>query len=291
MLAFPILFVLLLWIFRGLVAALLPLLVGGLAIVGTFLGLRLVTTEITPLSVYAVNLVTGLGLAIDYSLFIVSRYREEIANTGAGREALLRTLSTAGRTVLFSSLTVAVALASLLVFPIRFLYSMGVGGMLVSLIAAVVALVVLPAILSLLGERVNALSFGSWRRAAETEARSAESTPFYRISHAVMRRPVVVAVATSVLLVTLGLPLLGVKLTSVDASVLPEEASARQVDEALEEEFPPGQESPIYLAVKARTTIRERPARSWAITRPSSKICPTSKPSRNRGPSARMPGR
>ncbi|MDQ3589839.1 MAG: MMPL family transporter [Actinomycetota bacterium] len=253
MLAFPILFVLLLWIFRGLVAALLPLLVGGLAIVGTFLGLRLVTTEITPLSVYAVNLVTGLGLglAIDYSLFIVSRYREEIASTGPGREALLRTLSTAGRTVLFSSLTVAVALASLLVFPIRFLYSMGVGGMLVSLIAAVVALVVLPAILSLLGERVNALSFGRWRRAAETEARSAESTPFYRISHAVMRRPVVVAVATSVLLVTLGLPFLGIKLTSVDASVLPKEASARQVDEALEEEFPPGQESPIYLAVKA----------------------------------------
>src|SRR3712207_6513640 len=122
MLAFQILFVLLLWIFRGLVAALLPLLVGGLAIVGTFLGLRLVTTEITPLSVYAVNLVTGLGLglAIDYSLFIVSRYREEIASTGAGREAMLRTLSSAGRTVLFSSLTVAVALASLLVFPIRF---------------------------------------------------------------------------------------------------------------------------------------------------------------------------
>ena len=252
MLAFPLLLALLLWIFRGVVAALLPLLVGGLAIVGTFLGLRIVT-EATPLSVYALNLVTGLGLglAIDYSLFIVSRYREEISRSGPGREALLRTLSSAGRTVLFSSLTVAVALASLLVFPQRFLYSMGVGGMLVALVAAVAALVVLPAILSLLGSRVNALSIGRWRRAADAEARSAQSTPWYRLSHAVMRRPVTVTVATSVLLVTLGLPFLGIEFTSVDAGVLPQETGARQVDDAIEDDFPPSRTSPIYLAVQA----------------------------------------
>jgi len=254
MLAFPILFVLLLWVFRGFVAALLPLIIGGLAVVGTFVGLRVVATEVTPLSVYALNLVTGLGLglAIDYSLFIVSRYREEIARTGPGREALYRTLSTAGRTVLFSSLTVATALASLLVFPLRFLYSMGVGGMIVSLVAAFAALVVLPAILSLLGERVNALSFGRWRRAADEEARSVGASPWYRLASAVMRRPATVAIATTVLLITLSLPFLGIRFTAVDADVLPKETPARQVADALENDFPENGASPVQIAVRAK---------------------------------------
>jgi len=253
MLAFPILFVLLLWIFRGLVAAVLPLLVGGLAVVGTFVGLRIVATEVTPLSVYALNLVTGLGLglAIDYSLFIVSRYREEIARSGPGREALYRTLSTAGRTVLFSSLTVASALAALLVFPLRFLYSMGVGGIIVSLVAAAVALIVLPAILGLLGERVNALSFGRWRRAADEEARSVAASPWYRLAGAVMRRPATVAIATTALLITLSSPFLGIRFTAVDADVLPKEAPARQVADVLEDEFPENGASPIQIAVRA----------------------------------------
>ena len=154
------------------VAALLPLLVGGLAIVGTLLMLR-VASELGSISIFALNLVTGLGLglAIDYSLFIVSRYREEIARTGPGLEAMRRTMATAGRTVLFSSLTVAGALASLLVFPQRFLYSMGIGGSLVALIAAAIALVVLPAVLTLLGERVNSLAPAFLRRRAERDAR------------------------------------------------------------------------------------------------------------------------
>jgi len=255
MLAFPILFVLLLWIFRGLVAAVLPLLVGGLAVVGTFVGLRIVATEVTPLSIYALNLVTGLGLglAIDYSLFIVSRYREEIARTGPGRDALYRTLSTAGRTVLFSSLTVAAALAALLVFPLRFLYSMGIGGMIVALVAAGAALIVLPAILSLLGERVNALSFGRWRRAADDEARSVAASPWYRLAQAVMRRPGAVAVATTVLLLTLSAPFLGIRFTAVDADVLPKETQARQVADALENDFPESGASPIQLAIQAPT--------------------------------------
>ena len=150
--AFPLLFVLSLLFFRSLVAALLPLMVGGLAIVGTFLMLR-VASELTSVSIFALNLVTGLGLglAIDYSLFIVSRYREEIARSGPGPAAMRRTLATAGRTVLFSSLTVAGAIASLAVFPQRFLYSMGIGGFCVALIAAAIALIVLPAVLTLLG--------------------------------------------------------------------------------------------------------------------------------------------
>jgi uncharacterized membrane protein YdfJ with MMPL/SSD domain len=127
--AFPILFLLSLLFFRSLVAAALPLLVGGLTIVGAMLMLT-VASELGSISVFALNLVIGLGLglAIDYSLFIVSRYREEIAKSGPGLEAMRRTMATAGRTVLFSALTVAGALASLLVFPQRFLYSMGVGG-------------------------------------------------------------------------------------------------------------------------------------------------------------------
>ncbi len=123
------------------------------------------------MSVFALNLTTGLGLglAIDYSLFIVSRYREEMAKRGPGAEALRATLATAGRTVFFSSLTVAAALASLLVFPQRFLYSMGLGGTLVALIAAAVALVVLPAVLALLGHRVNSLAPRWLQRRRENE--------------------------------------------------------------------------------------------------------------------------
>ncbi len=238
--------------FRSLVAALLPLLVGGLSIVLTFLGLR-VASELGSVSVFALNLVTGLGLglAIDYSLFIVSRYREEIERFGPGAEALRATLATAGRTVLFSSLTVAAALASLLVFPQRFLYSMGLGGVMVALIAASVALVVLPAVLALLGTRVNALAPKRLQRAAARDARPAEHGFWYRLSRTVMRRPARIAIASAATLIALGIPFLGIQFNAVDAGVLPESASARQVDDALERDFPPAQTDPIYLAVEA----------------------------------------
>ena len=163
LLAFPFIFLLSLLFFRSLVAALLPPLLGGLAIVMTLFALRIVS-GFMDLSVFAVNFVTGLGLglAIDYSLFIVSRYREEAATRGFGPDALRRTLQTAGRTVLFSSLTVAAAIASLMIFPQRFLRSMGVGGTIVALIAAALALIVLPALLGVLGPRVNALAPNAW---------------------------------------------------------------------------------------------------------------------------------
>jgi RND superfamily putative drug exporter len=254
LMAFPILFLLSFWFFRSAVAALLPLLVGGLAIVFTFLGLRIASEQLS-LSVFALNLVTGLGLglAIDYSLFMVSRYREEVAEHGAGLEALVHTVSTAGRTVLFSSLTVAAALASLLIFPQKFLYSMGVGGVMVALLAAAVALVVLPAVLALLGERVNALSPRWLRRAAEDEARHEAKGWWYRLSRFVMRRPARVAVLSATFLIALGLPFLGVKFTSVDATVLPNESAARKVDTALRTEFPPGRTTPIVVAAGAPT--------------------------------------
>ena len=251
LLAFPLLFVLSLIFFRGLVAALLPLLVGGMSIVLTFLGLR-VASELGEISVFALNLVTGLGLglAIDYSLFIVSRYREELERSGPGFEALRATLATAGRTVMFSSLTVTAALAALLVFPQGFLYSMGIGGMMVSLIAAAVALLVLPAVLALLGPRVNALAPRRLRRAAGRDARPAQSGAWYRLSRAVMARPGRIALASSVLLIVLGLPFLGIKFTSVDPTVLPESASARVVHETLERDYSLGRSDPVIVATR-----------------------------------------
>jgi uncharacterized membrane protein YdfJ with MMPL/SSD domain len=159
LLAFPFISLLSLLFFRSLIASFLPVLLGGLAIVATFFALRIVSSFVD-LSVFSLNFVTGLGLglAIDYSLFMVSRYREEAVTSGFGLETLRRTLQTAGRTILFSSLTVAAAVASLAIFPQRFLYSMGIAGVLVALVAAALALVVLPALLTVLGPRVNALA-------------------------------------------------------------------------------------------------------------------------------------
>jgi uncharacterized membrane protein YdfJ with MMPL/SSD domain len=248
--AFPLLFLLSLLFFRGLVAALLPLLVGGLSIVATFLMLRL-ASETTSISIFAMNVAIGLGLglAIDYSLFIVSRYREEIARTGPGPGAMRRTLATAGRTVLFSSLTVAGALASLLVFPQRFLYSMGIAGFFVALISAAIALTVLPAVLALLGDRVNALAPRFLARRSEREARPMQQGIWYRLARFVTRFPGGTAAAAAALLIALALPVLGVRFTTVDAQVLPESASARQVDSAVAADFPPYRDTPLTLAV------------------------------------------
>src|SRR4051812_45514628 len=251
MLAFPLLFLLSLLFFRSLVASVLPLMIGGLAIVGTFLILR-IASEFASISIFALNLTTalGLGLAIDYSLFIVSRYREEIAKGGPGLVAMRRVLATAGRTVFFSALTVAAALASLLVFPQRFLYSMGLGGALVALFAALISLTVLPAVLTLLGSRVNAGAPKFLQRRAEADARPAQEGFWYRLSRFVMRRPIPVATASALLLIVLGLPFLAIKFNVVDPTVLPESASARQAYDTVSEQFPPYHETPIWIDVE-----------------------------------------
>jgi uncharacterized membrane protein YdfJ with MMPL/SSD domain len=254
MLAFPLLFLLSFLFFRSLVAALLPVMIGLLAIVGTFLILR-VASEFGSISIFALNLTTGLGLglAIDYSLFIVSRYREEIAKDGPGLAAMRRVLATAGRTVFFSSLTVAAALASLLVFPQRFLYSMGLGGSLVVLLAALISLTVLPAVLTLLGTRVNSLAPRSLQRRAEADARPDEQGFWYRLSRFVMRRPAPIATLSALFLIVLGLPFFGIKFNTVDPSVLPEDAGARVAYETVSSEFPPYRETPIWLSVEGAT--------------------------------------
>ncbi len=250
LLAFPFIFLLSLLFFRSLLAALLPPLLGGLAIVVTFLALRIVS-GFADISVFALNLVTGLGLglAIDYSLFMVSRYREETAAGGFGLEALKRTMQTAGRTILFSSVTVAVAIAALAIFPQRFLYSMGIAGALVALIAAGLALTVLPALLAVLGPRVNALAPRRLARAAERDARPAQSGGWYRLSRFVMRRPGRIAVVSATVLIALGIPFTGIRFISVSASVLPGTASARQVDDQLRTQFPPNRTSPLQVVI------------------------------------------
>ncbi|MDX6681791.1 MAG: putative drug exporter of the superfamily, partial [Solirubrobacteraceae bacterium] len=247
-LAFPLLFVLSLLIFRGAVASLLPLFVGLLTIMGTFLGLRIVNEGVL-LSIFALNLTIGLGLglAIDYSLFVLSRYREEMERLGAGREALVRTLQTAGRTVIFSSLTVAAAMLSLLVFQARFLYSMGIAGAITAVVAGTVALTALPALLIVLGERVNALAPARLRHREVVTERGF----FFRLSLLVMRRPVAIALLTAAVLVAAGLPFLRIQFTGVDASVLPAGSTAKIVDTALRREFPPGPSSPLHVAVTA----------------------------------------
>jgi RND superfamily putative drug exporter len=256
--AFPFIFLLSLLFFRSLVASLLPPLLGGLAILLTFFALRIVSS-FTDLSVFALNIVTGLGLglAIDYSLFMVSRYREESARTGFGVDALRRTLATSGRTILFSSLTVAAALASLTIFPQNFLFSMGLAGAVVALVAATLALVVLPALLALLGPRVNALAPKWLQRAADRDARPAEAGFWYRLSQFVIARPGRIALVSATALIALGLPFASIKFLPADASLLPANASAHQVDAALRSEFPPGRTAPLEVVVGAASGSRQ----------------------------------
>ncbi len=230
--ALPITLVLLILVFGSVVAASLPLVIGVMSIVGTFFVLR-VLAGLTDVSIYALNLTTalGLGLAIDYSLFVVSRYREELRAGYAPRVAVTRTVRTAGRTVAFSALTVAASLCATLVFPIAFLRSFAYAGVAVALLAGLFSVVVLPAILVLLGHRVNALTL--WRRSVTPP----EEGFWHRVATVVMRRPIPIATAVVAFLLVLGTPFLGLRLSSPDDRVLPESADVRQVHDVLREEF------------------------------------------------------
>ena len=237
----PVVLVLLVVIFGGLTAASLPLAVGGLAILGAFTMLRLLSLA-TDVSIFAVNIVTmlGLGLAIDYALFVVSRFREEI-RAGKGTETALRaTMATAGRTVAFSGLTVAIALASLLFFPQVFLRSMGFGGMAAVLVAMVGALTVLPALLAVLGPRVDSLRIPFLRHRAARSTADGGHGAWYRVAHSVMRRPVVYVAVIVPLLLLAGLPFLRVQFGGVDQRALPAGTESRVVTETLLRDFPGG---------------------------------------------------
>ena len=252
----PIVLVLLVVIFGGLTAASLPLAIGGLAILGSFTLLRLMTL-VTDVSVFSINIVTmlGLGLAIDYALFVVSRFREELRRPGATTEAaLVRTMSTAGRTVAFSGITVAIALASLLLFPQVFLRSMGFGGMAAVLVAMVGALTVLPALLAVLGHRVDSLRIPmpGWRRPTDpSAAKGKHHGAWYRLAHSVMRRPVAYVAVIIPLLLVLGSPFLRVEFGGVDHRALPAGTESRVVSETLLRDFPGGSTTTIDAVVTA----------------------------------------
>jgi RND superfamily putative drug exporter len=223
LLSMPVLLVLLVLVFGSVVAALLPLAIGGLAILGAFAVLR-VLTSVTDVSIFAINIITlmSLGLAIDYGLFMVSRFREELGRGRAVRDAVVRTMATAGRTVAVSATTVAVALSRLLIFPQVFLGSMALGGIAAALIAAAGALSVLPALLMVLGRRVDAWSVRPLLGRLRIGRSAVDAHGFwYRLAMSVMRRPVIYIVAVVALLGVLAAPFLNVKFGGVDARVLP----------------------------------------------------------------------
>ncbi|HET8665957.1 MAG TPA: MMPL family transporter [Nocardioides sp.] len=240
--AIPITVVVLVWVFGSLVAALLPLAVGLSAIIGTMAILRALA-GVTDVSIYALNMTTamGLALAIDYSLLMVSRYREETGNGAASDEAVRRTMQTAGRTVLFSALTVGLCLAAMLVFPVYFLRSFAYAGIAVVGLATLAALVLLPALLTLLGPRVNSLDLraGVRRllRRPSPVAKPLEQTFWYRFATWVMHRALPVAVVVTGVLVVLGIPFLGANFAYPDDRVLPHSAEAHQVGDDLRERF------------------------------------------------------
>ena len=237
----PLVLILSLIIFGSIVAALMPVGIGAIAVFGSFAIIR-VLTSFTDVSVFAINIITllGMGLAIDYALFIVSRFREELAACpGTGRDdvadAVSATVATAGRTVLFSGLTVAAALASLLIFPQGFLRSMSLGGIAAVLVAMTAALTMLPATLAVLGRRIEGGRM-PWRRRRSASA-AGEHGAWARLARSVMRRPVAYAVTVVVVLLALGIPFLGAKWGSVDERVLPSDAPSRVASDVQAAEF------------------------------------------------------
>ena len=242
MLAFPLLALLAFFFFRGARAAALPLMVGLLAIVCSFLAIRLIN-GVYGLSVYSLNVIfgLGLGLAIDYALFLVSRFREELGAGRQGHDAVRIAMSTAGRTVVFSALTVAAAMLSLVVFPQQFLKSIGIGGAVVALVAAAVALLLLPALFTRMGTKL--MPRGGVPNPAETR--------WARITATVMRRPGAVAAVTAAAMVLVAIPTLRAQWTGVDAGILPASHSARAVDDRLAADYPQLSSDPVVIAVHA----------------------------------------
>jgi RND superfamily putative drug exporter len=243
--AFPLLAILLLLVFRGAIAAAIPLLIGVISIIGAFGVLRLMSGFVDT-SLFALNIATGLslGLAVDYALLMVSRYREELARDGATREAHRRTVMTAGRTALFSGFTVAVALAALVVMPQRFLYSMAVAGAAVGVLSAIVAILVVPSLLALLGTRIDKWSV---RRGPTV---SDASGAWYRLAHGVMRRPVATALASTAVLLAAASPLLFTTLTGPSAEAVPSGLPSYDAQRYVEAHYPRGVSEAVTVTVR-----------------------------------------
>jgi uncharacterized membrane protein YdfJ with MMPL/SSD domain len=256
LIAFPALALLLLVVFRGVVAAAVPLLVGLGSILGTFLALR-VMSELTPTSLFALNITTALslGLAVDYALLMISRYREELAELGPTREAHRRMVTTAGRTVFFSGITVAAALVALVFFPQRFLYSVGAAGAMVGLLASTIAILGVSSMLAILGERINLLSV---RRGPSV---SSGSDGWYRLAHGVMRRPALVAVVSGTVMLAAAAPSLSTVITGPSAEAVPPGQPSFAVQEGIDEDYGRDVAEPITVTLKATERIGDRDLR------------------------------
>ncbi len=266
-LAFPFALIALLLVFRSVIAAAFPALVGGGAVI-VALALIFGLGHLTTLSIFVLNITTlfGLGLGVDYSLFMVSRFREELARGRSVDDAVTICVATAGRTVTFSGLTVSIGLLGLTFFRINMLHSVGLGGILVVVLAVLAAITLLPAALAVIGTRINALPVripNFRKRAEETFAGTAHAMPgslehrgfWYRLSHIVMRYPVRVFVPVFLLLVALGLPFLGVRFSAPDASILPTDVPSRTAFDLEASRFNDRETTPVLMAVQTRGDI------------------------------------
>ena len=265
LLAFPFAILALLLVFRSVIAAMLPAIVGGGAVI-VALALIFGLGQLTALSIFVLNITTlfGLGLGVDYSLFIVSRFREELSRGRSVDEAVAIAIATAGRAVAFSGLTVSIGLFGLTFFSINMLHSVGIGGILVVALAVLAAITLLPAALSILGTRINAFPVripAFWRRRdrGETQAagqpRAEHHGFWYRLSHIVMRYPVRVLLPVLVILLALGSPFLGVRFSAPDASILPKSVPSRAAFDLLAQRFNSQDTTPIILAVQTRGNV------------------------------------
>ena len=236
--ALPMSFLVLIWVFGGLLAAALPMALGALAVVGSMSVLRLVTFT-TDVSIFALNLSTALGLAlaIDYTLLIVSRYRDELAEGSERDEALIRTMATSGRTVLFSAVTVALSMSATVAFPMYFLKSFAYAGVATVAFVATASIVITPAAIVLLGPRLDALNVRRLLRRPDPAHKPVEELFWYRSSKFVMRRWAPIGLAVIALLLLLGLPFFSVKWGFPDDRVLPRSASSHQVGDELRNGF------------------------------------------------------
>jgi uncharacterized membrane protein YdfJ with MMPL/SSD domain len=257
--ALPFLILLLFFVFRGLRAAAVPL-VGAVFAIATTLGVMGLVILALPLSVFALNLVIalGLGLSVDFSLLIVSRFREEFRRDGSIEAALATVRRTAGHTVLFSSITIAAAMATLAVFPERFVYSMGIAGAIVVLAAGAFALLVLPSLLTVFGARIAAHRAPSRRHPVEGGLVDQDTGRWYRIATVVMRRPAFWVLSAVLVVIVLAVPFLHVSFTGADASALPASSSAGTAYELVQTKFAAFSEAPASVVVNAPgATLKE----------------------------------
>ena len=249
--AFPIAVIALLIVFGSVLAAGLPVLVGGIGVV-IILALIYAMGTLMELSIFTVNLATllGLGLGLDYSLFLASRFREELARGHEVPEAIARTLATAGQAVAYSGLTVLIGLCALLGFHINILFSIGVGGVIVVFVSVLAATTLLPVLLSFVGRRIDLFSIETLLRRLRREQAADSAGFWHRIAHVVMRYPVQVFVPTLGVLLLLGLPFLHIRFNSPNESIMPPSAQSRQVYDILQRDFNPAEATPILVVIK-----------------------------------------